>query len=60
MKKWLFLIILFIWFTFCNHLDILLGIHKKNINYYLIVFPLGLGISLLILYLFLNSGKNKK
>ncbi|ESU31060.1 hypothetical protein G3A_18705 [Bacillus sp. 17376] len=69
-KVFLFILLLFTWQTVYNYLDTnyletLLGISKKSISYYLIVVPIGWGITVLIVYIifisfFRSGGKNRK
>ncbi len=59
MKSWLKYIVVFLWAVLWGYLDNLFEI-PKNIYYFLIYVPLGLGGLFLILYLFEKSDKNKK
>jgi hypothetical protein len=59
-KKLIFLFIcLVIWKSIYNYLDghyleTLLGINRPSLLYYVVVFPVGLGSELLILYFFIK------
>jgi uncharacterized membrane protein YuzA (DUF378 family) len=59
MKSWLKYIVVFLWAVLWDYLDNLFEI-PKNIYYFLIYVPVGLGGLFLILYLFEQSDENKK
>ncbi|GLH62944.1 hypothetical protein PG301_07830 [Parageobacillus sp. G301] len=59
MKSWLKYIVVFLWAVLWGYLDNLFEI-PKNIYYFLIYVPVGLGGLFLILYLFEQSDENKK
>jgi hypothetical protein len=59
MKSWLKYIVVFLWVVLWGYLDNLFEI-PKNIYYFLIYVPVGLGGLFLILYLFEQSDENKK